>query len=124
MKHALLGFALLFSTGCAAGVAVHPSGPVGGHVQPLARADAVAIGHRWCANNGWQCELDGVDLIQGQTVWLLEFDAIRPHGKNRGKGHFKGKGKGHKKHGDKFERTGLTFAIDAWSGEVLDVRRG
>ena len=133
MKHALLGIGIaLLLTGCAAGVEVRP---VGRNTQALARADAVAIGHQWCAQNGWHCQLDDVDLVDGQTVWLLEFDAVRPghddhghgkgHGNGRGLGHVKAKGKGHwKKAHAREERTELTFAIDAWTGELLDVRRG
>lgn len=142
MKHVHFGIALLGSlllqTGCAAGVEVRPTGPIGSQARPLERNEAVALGQRWCAQNGWRCELDDVDLVQGQTVWLVEFEARRTymvhddhghddhgHGKGKGKGHYKARGKGHLKHGDEVreERTDLKFAIDAWSGEMLDVDR-
>ncbi len=134
MKYTFLAVicgALLFQTACAAGVAVRP---VGTHTQALRRADAVAIARNWCADNGWYCDLDDVDLVNGDSVWLLDLDAsrwVQGHGKgngkghDKGKGHFKGRGKGHEKHHVSYEeRAAFRLAIDAWSGELLDVRRG
>ena len=126
---ALLGTLIL--SGCAAGVTVGPTEPIGSQTYALSSGDAAAIAHEWCRENGYRCEIDDVDLVDQRRVWRVELEAERPrsngralgHKKAKGKGHEKAKGKGHWKHDDA-EETDFVLAIDARSGRIIDVRRG
>jgi len=75
--------ALLAQTGCAVGLA--PAGSVVYVPEPppppapLSRDQAVALGHSYCRNRGYECRLKAANLAKHDSVWKVKFDARGHH---------------------------------------------